>query len=338
MTLTESLCLFNDDVYRWLLSHTPGGGLVLHFLEATFHSPFSLSRLLRLDVVFSWPLLSIVPYLPVLLYMLLGCIPLAATCQNRNPLELLTPLTPTPLRVYQSIMATPPLAAVSPYVSSLFSALASIYPRFQAFDLALRYVKFSHMTKRRYELVLQTSADGRRWEDVRWKAKPSLLSTFPPVLGPHIPMLDWRVWFLANEHARGLAPPDWYDRLMRGVLKGNRKVTGLLGEVPRDVKWVRTLVYDYRFVHGAEAEERERKAEEAKRTKRRETERKAADEEEEDDIDDDEGLQAWRAARRQKADMQAAEGGNVTVRPTDWWYRLKYVGQYGRTLHAGEDE
>jgi hypothetical protein len=337
MTLTEALCLFNDDVYRWVLSHTPGGDVIVRFLEAAFHSPFSLSRLVRLAVVFSWPVLSVVPYLPVVLYVLLGCLPLAATCQNRNPLELLTPVTSSPLRAYRSVMATRPMAAVTPYVSSLFSSLASVYPRFQAFDLALRYVKFSHMTKRRYELILQTSADGRQWRDVRWKAKPSLVSAFPPVLGPHIPMLDWRVWFLANEHARGLAPPDWYDRLMKGVLKGEPKVVALLGEVPKDVKWVRTLVYDYRFVHGAEAEERHRKAEEAKRAKRRETEKKAAEDEDED-IDDDVGLQAWRAARRHKADREAAEGFNVTLRPTDWWYRLRYAGQYGRTLHAGEDD
>ena len=336
MTMTEALCLLNDDVFRWLLSHTPGGDWALRFLESAFHSPWSLSRLLRLDAVFSWPLLSIVPYLPVVLYMLLGCVPLAVTCHGLNPLELLNPVTTAPMRAYQSVMANRPMATVTPYVAALFSSLSSIYPRFQAFDIALRYVKFSHMTKRRYELILQTSADGRQWHDVEWKAKPSSLSAFPPVLGPHIPMLDWRVWFLANEHARGLAPPDWYDRLMRAVLTGNRRVLALLGEVRGEVRWVRTLVFDYRFVHGAEAEEAERKAEEVRRRKRREADR-TADEEAEDGVDDDEGLQAWRAARRQKADREAAEGVDVVVRPDAWWYRLRFVGQYGRTLQAGDD-
>ena len=146
-------------------------------------------------------------------------------------------------------------------------------------------------------------------------------------------MLDWRLWFLSNEHARGLDPPDWYLRLMKAVLEGNEAVLALLGKGARDggeVRWVRTLVYDYRFVWGSEQDAAERKAEEARRRKRREEERLriAAD----DAVGDEEGLEAWRRARRQNRARESAEGERVAINPQDWWYRLRFVGQYGPTL------
>ena len=335
MTLTEALCLLNDDAFRALIAHMPAQPLILRFLHSAFHSPLSISRWLRLDWLFSLPGLSLVPYVPVVAYALMGLVPMAMTCRNRNPLELLLPLSPAPLRAYNRLISTPPLTALTPYVSHLWSQLLSLYPHVQAFDLALRYVKFGQMTKRRYELVLQTSGDGQHWVDVPFKAKPSLTATRPPVLGPHIPMLDWRLWFLGNEHARGLPPPDWYLRLMRGVLEGRREVVGLLGEgaVRGEVRYVRTLVYDYRFVHGSEADARERVGEEARRRKRRE-----AEEGEEEEVEDEAGLQAWRAARKEQRARERGEGQTVAINPDDWWYRLRYVGQYGPTLHAGEDD
>ena len=342
MTMTEAVCLLNDDALSFIITRMPAGQLILRFLHATFHSPFAPSRWLGLDWLFSLPGLSLLPFAATLLYALLGLVPLATTCQNRNPLHLLVPLSPTPLLIYTRLMSTPPFPTLTPLISSLYSHLHSLHPHFQSFDLALRYVKFGHMTKRRYELCMQTSHDGHHWVDVQWKAKPGELGRRPPVLGPHIWMLDWRLWFLGNEHARGMPPPDWYMRLMRGVLEGRKEVLGLLRGVGGGggeggsvgVRWVRTLVYDYRYVWGSEVDVREREVEEARRRKRR----KAKEEDGGDEVEDEAGMQAWRAAKRERKEREKMEGDTVVINPHDWWYRLRFVGQYGPTLHAGEDD
>ena len=166
MTLTNALCLLNDDVVRWLLWRLPGGAVAERFLEWAWRSSLCPSVWLSLDRLLSLPLLSLLPYVPVALYLALGMIPLVNTAHGRNPLEVLTPITDAPLRLYDAVVNASALAKLHAPVASLVAWLYAVYPRAQAFDLALRYVKFGHMTKRRYELVLQTSADGHHWRDV----------------------------------------------------------------------------------------------------------------------------------------------------------------------------
>ena len=150
-----------------------------------------------------------------------------------------------------------------------------------------------------------------------------------------------RQWFLGNEHARGLAPPDWYDRLCVRLLQGERRVQALVrvpeqfSGVGRQPRYMRTMVYDYRFVHGHEADSAE-KAEENKR--RRTTARSIEWEmkrliEDEDEVGDSDGREERLARRREQLSRGAGgvEGGEVTVNESDFWYRLRFVGQYGPT-------
>ena len=149
MTMTEALCLLNDDVVRALLARLPLGGAVLELLMWTYRSKVSLAYVLRLDRVFGVVGLSLVPYVPVVLYVGLGLIPMASVFNNRNPLHILAPLSRRPLQLYEQVVAVPPLSTVSPYIRPIWQQLQSLYPYAASFDLALQYVKFKHMTKRR---------------------------------------------------------------------------------------------------------------------------------------------------------------------------------------------
>ena len=154
-------------------------------------------------------------------------------------------------------------------------------------------------------------------------------------------MLDWRLWFLGNEHARGLAPPVWYDRLCVRLLQGEPRVEALVrvpeqfrGEGKRPV-YMRTLVYDYRFVHGHEADSVEKAEEEARRrakakSVREETKRLMEE-------DEDSGLKQWQSVQRREElrrrghSAGGVEESGVAVDESAFWYRLRFVGQYGPT-------
>lgn len=189
MTMTESLCLLNDTVLRSLLTPLPYGAAVLEFLEWTHHSRVSVAYVLRLHGLFRVAGLSLLPYVPVVLYVGLGLIPIAQVFNYRNPLHLLTPLSTAPLQLYDRAAALPPLSTISPYIQQVWQQLHSLYPYVASFDVALKYAKFVHMTKRRYELVLQGSQDGRTWVEYDWWAKPGNPHRRPALYGPHIPMV-----------------------------------------------------------------------------------------------------------------------------------------------------
>ena len=128
LTMTEAICLLNDDVVRALLTPLPFGQVVLTFLTSTYYSRLSLAHLLRLDRLFSVAGLSLVPYVPVVLYVVLGLIPIASVFNDRNPLHILTPLSATPLQLYDRAAALPPLSRISPCIRPVWEQLQSLYP------------------------------------------------------------------------------------------------------------------------------------------------------------------------------------------------------------------
>ena len=320
MTMTEAICLLDDNVITALLRPMPFGGTVLAFLEWAYYSKVSVAYWLRLDRVFKVAGLSLVPYVPVVLYVGLGLIPIASVFNNRNPLHILAPLSTTPLELYDRAAVMPPLSAISPYIRLVWEQLQSLYPYAASFDIALTYVKFRHMTKRRYELIVHGSHDGKTWIEYDWRAKPGNPHRLPGAHGPHIPMLDWRLWFLGNEHARGGAPPVWFDRLCVRLLQGEPAVEALV-RVPEEFKekkpvYMRTLVYDYRFGHGHEADS----ADKAEEEKRRRATAKSVKEETKRLMDENDDAEEGE---------EEDEDCGVKVDESAFWYRLRFCGQYG---------
>jgi lipase maturation factor 1 len=125
----------------------------------------------------------------------------------------------------------------------------------QPFHLANGYGLFAVMTTERPEIVVEGSADGETWRAYAFRFKPGDPGRRPAFVAPHQPRLDWQMWFAALGQCRD---SPWLYGLFQRLLEGSPPVLGLLADDPfpeRPPRYVRALVYDYRF---ASAEERAR--------------------------------------------------------------------------------
>ena len=59
------------------------------------------------------------------------------------------------------------------------------------------YGLFAVMTKERPEIVVEGSDDGLSWKPYRFRWKPCELDRRPRFTTPHMPRLDWQMWFAA---------------------------------------------------------------------------------------------------------------------------------------------
>jgi hypothetical protein len=110
------------------------------------------------------------------------------------------------------------------------------------------YGLFAVMTTTRPEIVFEGSEDGKTWKAYEFKYKPGDdLKRPPPWVEPHMPRLDWRLWFAAMEPVD--ASP-WVLNLVERLLDGSPDVKGFFAVNPfaeKPPKYVRAFVYDYHF-------------------------------------------------------------------------------------------
>ncbi len=114
------------------------------------------------------------------------------------------------------------------------------------------YGLFRVMTTERPEIVIEGSRDGVSWKEYEFRWKPGALTRRPRFSQPHMPRLDWQMWFAAlnPEGARS-----WLAPLTRHLLAGTPDVLALLGENPfpdRAPRYLRLAYYRYRFSTPAE--------------------------------------------------------------------------------------
>ncbi len=57
------------------------------------------------------------------------------------------------------------------------------------------YGLFRVMTTTRPEIIIEGSADGKKWRPYQFKWKPSLANQKLRFAGPHMPRIDWQMWF-----------------------------------------------------------------------------------------------------------------------------------------------
>lgn len=109
------------------------------------------------------------------------------------------------------------------------------------------YGLFRVMTTRRNEIVLEMSDDKTDWTACEFPYKPGSMDRAPPIVAPHMPRLDWQMWFAAlnprgHEH--------WLSVLMRKVLEGDPSVARLMSKpelIANPPKFVRLAMYEYKF-------------------------------------------------------------------------------------------
>ena len=109
------------------------------------------------------------------------------------------------------------------------------------------YGLFRSMTTVRPELVVEVSLDGDTWREQPFRWKPGDPGRAPRFVQPHMPRLDWQMWFAALDPAGAEV---WLQALMDRLLAGSPAVTGLLAEPPfagGPPRRVRLAYYRYDF-------------------------------------------------------------------------------------------
>jgi len=65
----------------------------------------------------------------------------------------------------------------------------------EPFRIANQYGLFAVMTRGRYEIEFQGSADGQNWVAYPFRYKPQALNRPPGIYAPYQPRFDWNLWF-----------------------------------------------------------------------------------------------------------------------------------------------
>jgi predicted DCC family thiol-disulfide oxidoreductase YuxK len=120
------------------------------------------------------------------------------------------------------------------------------------FEIVNTYGLFAVMTTIRPEIIVEGSNDGTTWLPYEFRYKPGDLRRAPIWVQPHQPRLDWQMWFAALGNYQ---TDPWILNFLTRLLEGQPEVLGLLGHNPfpgAPPRYVRALVYDYRFATPAE--------------------------------------------------------------------------------------
>ncbi|CAF3453887.1 unnamed protein product [Rotaria socialis] len=244
LTITEMILLLNDNVWRSLIPFE----FIISFLEYTSIPSYSIA----------WPF-KLLPWIFIgLPYFFISLVPLSATFRDENPFSwpIFTNYSTLPLKLTQLIYQH---TYVQRYFLIPWNHLVEWceygHDLISPIRLCGRYVKFAHMTKRRWEIIIEGSDDELNWHEYEFKYKPSNINKYLPIVPfCHMPNLDWRLWFLPNDAARGIPPPNWFLVFLERILDHNQAVLSLLGSLPeqfrnRPPKYIRSLLYDYRFTY-----------------------------------------------------------------------------------------
>lgn len=95
------------------------------------------------------------------------------------------------------------------------------------FRSANSYGLFSVMTTERPEIGIEGSLDGVAWEPYRFRWKMEEADDRLPYFLPHMPRLDWQMWFAALEYRSSGQPPAWVMPLLGRLQEGSPAVLGL---------------------------------------------------------------------------------------------------------------
>ena len=125
--------------------------------------------------------------------------------------------------------------------------VSTVLEAVESFRSINTYGLFAVMTTQREEIVIEGSDDGQTWREYLLRWRPGPVDERPRVAAPHMPRLDWQMWFAALSTCRD---NPWLLRLQDALLRGDPQVRdffreGSLPEAPP--RYVRTRRFDYRF-------------------------------------------------------------------------------------------
>lgn len=146
------------------------------------------------------------------------------------------------------------LLSIVPVVN-LISPNQRMNASFDPFDLVNTYGAFGSVDHERHEVVLEGTWDDvlsgdPKWLEYEFPCKPGDPRRAPCLITPYHYRLDWQMWFAGHADE---AHDGWFFRLVYDLLRENQVVTALLAKDPfvgRPPRYVRALLYHYRFAHG----------------------------------------------------------------------------------------
>jgi lipase maturation factor 1 len=107
------------------------------------------------------------------------------------------------------------------------------------------YGLFRVMTTERPEIVIERSDDGETWTEIAFPYKPGDVMRAPPFVAPHMPRLDWQMWFAALDPRSATG---WLVPFLERILEGKGPAAALVS-IERDdaPRFVRLAYYRYHF-------------------------------------------------------------------------------------------
>lgn len=144
-----------------------------------------------------------------------------------------------------------------PVVVNMLSARQVMNTSFNSLHLVGTYGAFGSITKTRYEVIVEGTADSvitpaTRWREYEFKGKPGDVNYRPPQIAPYHLRLDWLMWFAAMGNYQDYP---WFVNFMAKLLEGDHAVLSLLRVNPfrnKPPHFVRAELYEYHFTTSAE--------------------------------------------------------------------------------------
>ena len=142
-------------------------------------------------------------------------------------------------------------------VRNLLGRRQAMNASFNQLHLVNTYGAFGSVTKTRYEVVIEGTADPHaaptsEWREYEFKGKPGDVHRRPRQFAPYHLRLDWLMWFAALSPAYAEA---WFTPFLGKLLEGDEQTLRLLRVNPfadRPPRAVRARLYRYRFTTRAE--------------------------------------------------------------------------------------
>lgn len=132
---------------------------------------------------------------------------------------------------------------------------------FDPLHLVNTYGAFGSVSRLRYEVVLEGTADDRPhenadWREYQFRGKPGDPRHWPRQFAPYHLRLDWLMWFLPLSPAYAGA---WFGALVERLLEGDRDTLRLLRHTPfppeAPPRFVRARLFRYEFTDWRELRE-----------------------------------------------------------------------------------
>lgn len=166
-------------------------------------------------------------------------------------------LLPLPL-VFKSLVVSLAMLVVIMSVQPVRNMLSPrqvMNTSFNPFHLVGTYGAFGSITQRRFEVVVEGTADAvitpaTVWKEYEFKGKPNDVSRMPPQIAPYHLRLDWLMWFAAMS---SYYQHPWFVNFMAKLLQNDAPVLSLLRSNPfpgKPPKFVRAELFEYHFANG----------------------------------------------------------------------------------------